>query len=266
MESVKGLEWNSELRDPSGRRSAKPRHHGLTMVIDKGLGVTAFQDMLQASGAYIDMIKLGFGTSALYPEEVLQHKIRLCREHKITIMPGGTFLEAAVVRDMIEDFFAFVCQVGFDGIEVSDGTIQMDVKLREELIIRGKACGLKVFTEYGKKFWGSRVEIDDLIRTIHEDLRHGSELITIEGRESGKGVGIYDEQGKCDNDTIAEIVSHLPNPHVLLCEAPLKSQQAELINRLGPDANLGNIPPSDILSLEALRRGLRSDTLSLLLS
>lgn len=261
MESIRDLEWNSRLSDPSGKRSSKPRSSGLTMVIDKGIGLTAFTDMLQTSGEYIDIIKLGFGTSALYPNEVLLAKIRLCRVHQITVMPGGTFLEVAVRSKMVESFMDMVCRCGFDGIEVSDGTIEMDAHLRGKLISKSKSLGLRVFTEYGKKFWGSKLETEQLIRTIHSDLRHGSELVTIEGRESGCGVGIYDEHGKCDHDLIASVVERLPDPNVLLWEAPLKTQQAELINRLGPEINLGNISPDDVLSLEALRRGLRSDTL-----
>jgi len=266
MESIRDLEWNSRLSDPSGRRHPKPRKNGLAMVIDKGIGLTAFAELLQVSGEYIDIIKLGFGTSVLYPHDVLAAKIKLCREHRITVMPGGTFLEVAVTKNMVEPYLDVVCRFGFDGIEVSDGTIHMDEELRNSLISRCRSLGFRVFTEYGKKFWGSKLETEELIRTIHTDLRHGSELVTIEGRESGKGVGIYDESGNCDSDLIADVLARIPNPDVLLWEAPLKSQQAELINRLGPDTNLGNISPDDVLSLEALRRGLRSDTLSRLIA
>lgn len=232
------------------------------MVIDKGLGLTAFRDMLQTSGAYIDIVKLGFGTPALYPNEILREKISLCRDHQITIIPGGTFLEVAIVKQQTDAFFTAIQSIGFDGIEVSDGTIELSHSMRNELIQRGRSLGFRVFSEYGKKFYGSKLETEDLIRTIHSDIEHGSEIVTIEGRESGKGVGIFDDHGNCDNDTIADILTKLPDPYVLMWEAPLKSQQAEMINRLGPELNLGNIHPEDVLALEALRRGLRSDTLS----
>ena len=261
MENVQETNWETALADPSGRRLAKPRRAGMTMVIDKGLGLTAFRDMLLASGPYIDVIKLGFGTSALYPNQVLAEKIRLCREHRITIMPGGTFLEIAELKGMADEYLETLCRLGFTGVEVSDGTIRMSHERRGELIARGRQRGLRVFSEYCKKLWGSTVETEDLLRTIREDLEHGSEMITIEGRESGKGVGIYDDQGNCKHDLVEEILSGIPDPQVLLWEAPLKTQQAELITRLGPAVNLGNIAPEDVLSVEALRRGLRSDTL-----
>lgn len=262
MESLREGVWNAELIDPSGSRRAKPRRIGLTMVIDKGLGRTAFRDMLETSGDYIDIIKLGFGTSALYSHELLREKIALCKQHRITIMPGGTFLEIAVLKELVPEYLDAVSRLGFDGIEVSDGTINMPREVRRKLIEHGAALGLKVFTEYGKKAWGSKLEIETLIQTIHDDLKHGSEFVTIEGRESGKGVGIYDEQGKCMSGMIEDVLAQLPDPHVILWEAPLKTQQAELINRLGPETNLGNIAPDDVLSLEALRRGLRADTIN----
>jgi phosphosulfolactate synthase len=266
MERLQETNWVTMLADPSGQRKVKPRRSGVTMVIDKGLGLTAFHDMLQTSGPYIDVIKLGFGTSALYPNEVLAEKIRLCQEHRITIMPGGTFLEIAVLKGVTGVYLDTICRLGFSGVEVSDGTIQLSSKQRGELIARSKDYGLRVYSEYGKKLRGSRVETDDLLRTICTDLEHGSEMVTVEGRESGRGVGIYDDHGNCNLSLVEEIQSRIPDPHVLLWEAPLKSQQVELIQWLGPSVNLGNIPPDDILSVEALRRGLRSDTLNQLVA
>ena len=83
----------------------------------------------------------------------------------------------------------------------------------------------------------------------------------IEGRESGAGVGIYDEQGgikQDDLDQIAEIAGDKLD--WLIWEAPQKAQQAELIKRFGVNVNLGNIAQGDSLALEALRSGLRFET------
>jgi len=48
-----------------------------------------------------------------------------------------------------------------------------------------------------------------------------------------------------------------------LWEAPRKEQQVALLHAFGPQVNLGNIPAQDVLALEAMRRGLRSDTFGL---
>ncbi|NOU97685.1 phosphosulfolactate synthase [Paenibacillus sp. LMG 31456] len=261
MEATSHLKWHPLLRDPSSRRTDKPRMLGKTMVIDKGLGLHALDDFLQTAGAYVDMLKMGFGTSSLYKTELLKQKIEMAKAQQILVYPGGTFLEVAIQQGKVDAFFDMVSYLGFNGLEISDGTIQLDRSLRSELILQAKEQGYSVITEYGKKCWGSSIEIDDLIETVIIDAELGASLITIEGRESGKGVGIFDENGACKDNEIEQVLQQVPSKHLLLWEAPQKDQQVHLLNMLGPDIHLGNIAPQDLISLEALRRGLRSDTL-----
>jgi phosphosulfolactate synthase len=261
MDVTSQLEWPILLQDPSGRRQPKPRTCGKTMVIDKGLGLHAFEDMLHTSAPYIDMIKLGFGTSPLYPTDLLKTKIEMAQRAGIDILPGGTFIEVAVVQGEVEACYRLIRQLGFTAIEVSDGTIELARSKRNELIQRGIESGLTVYTEYGKKYWGSQIELDQLIDTVLDDVHLGASLVTIEARESGEGVGIFDENGVCRDDMLQSMVRLFPDPARILWEAPQKSQQVHLIKKLGPDVHLGNIAPHEIFSLESLRRGLRSDTL-----
>lgn len=260
MEVTSFPTWVAALTDPTGRRQAKPRTAGKTMVIDKGLGMHAFEDLLQTAGPHIDMIKIGFGTSPLYPAALLHKKIDMAKANGICIYPGGTFLEVAIAQQELDAYFDMAVALGFNGLEVSDGTIEIDRGLRSELIRRGVREGLTVFTEYGKKGWGSKIELEELIETVSLDLQLGADLVTIEGRESGAGVGIYDENGKCKDDELELVLEAIPSRDVLLWEAPQKQQQVHLLQLLGPDVNLGNIPAGDTVALEALRRGLRSDT------
>ncbi|MGO4494662.1 phosphosulfolactate synthase [Paenibacillus sp. 2RAB27] len=262
MEVTSQLKWNPVLADPTGTRQQKPRTLGKTMVMDKGLGMIAFQDLLQTSSSHVDMIKLGFGTSPLYPQSVLRSKINLAKENNILIYPGGTFLEVAVSQHAVDSFFDMILALGFNGVEISDGTIQMDRRQRNKLISRGLDEGLEVVTEYGKKGWGSSIELAELIETVLIDSELGASLVTIEARESGMGVGIFDGEGKCKDEELQSVLASISGDK-LLWEAPLKSQQVHLINSLGPDIHLGNISPDEVIALEALRRGLRSDTLSL---
>ncbi|MFH5184865.1 phosphosulfolactate synthase [Paenibacillus sp. TAB 01] len=263
MEVRSHLKWHPKLSDPTGQRSAKPRTVGQTMVIDKGLGMNALEDLMQTAGDHIDMLKIGFGTSPLYSPELLKRKINLAKSHQMTVYPGGTFLEVAVQQDKLDTFFDMVSYLGFNGLEISDGTIHMPRSQRSELIRRAVNDGFTVITEYGKKCWGSSIEIEELIETVLIDSELGASLVTIEGRESGKGVGIFDEQGGCKDKEIEMVLTRVPSKSLLLWEAPHKEQQVHLLNMLGPDIHLGNIAPADIISLEALRRGLRSDTLHL---
>jgi len=263
MEGTASQLWPRELTDPSGRRPAKPRSFGITMVIDKGLGLGAFDDLTAVAGDYIDILKIAFGTSPLYPAELLMRKIRLAKSRGITVMPGGTLLEAAVIRDVVPAYFRQVLALGFDGIEVSDGTIELSRRQRDELIRMAAEMGLKVFTECGKKRQGSRIDAAAFAETAAWDLEAGAQLVTVEARESGVGVGLFDENGRCRKEDLEALLQVVPNPRRILWEAPQKEQQAALIRCIGPEVNLGNIAAQDVLALETLRRGLRSDTFEL---
>lgn len=260
MEQKAQHSWPPLLSDPSGSRENKPRKSGITMIIDKGLGLNQFSDLIHTSAPYIDIIKLGFGTSALYPLTLLKTKIVIAKKAGVTIMPGGTFFEVAVNQQLFQKYVDTLLSLGFESLEISDGTIDLTLGNRAKYIRLAKNAGLKVFTEYGKKIVGSAINLQELAATIECDLMCGAELITVEGRESGKGVGIYDKNGEFEDNIVHRILELAPSPQTLLWEAPHKDQQIHFIESLGPQVNLGNIPPEDIYSLESLRRGLRSDT------
>lgn len=263
--------WPAELHDPSGQRKVLEPHasalssdrvagRGRTMVIDKGLGRNSFMDLIETAADYIDCVKFGFGTATLYKPELLLYKIELAKRHGILVMPGGTLLESAVQQDVVPAFFDSVSSLGFNGIEVSDGTIELSRTKRTELIQEGIKRGLRVVTEYGKKLSGSLIDASDLAVTADADWEAGAELVTVEARESGVDVGLFDENGECREDVIEAVLKFVPDTKRLLWEAPLKQQQVTLLHKFGSDVHLGNIPPSDVLSLETMRRGLRSDT------
>ncbi|KEO84487.1 phosphosulfolactate synthase [Tumebacillus flagellatus] len=254
--------WDDILRDPLPGRLAKPRtDSGLTMLIDTGLGVQETGDLIQLAGAYIDFVKLGFGTSKLYPLHVLQQKINLLQSAGIDVYPGGTFLEASILQGKWHEFLDRCQSLGFQTVEVSDGTISLPAELRLEIITTAKAQGFKVITEVGKKENDTHLPVATQLQMIAADLDAGAFKVIIEGRESGKGVGMFDSHGQLLRDEFDELVRSVGNQDLLIWEAPIRSQQEELIKLFGPNVNFGNIAPRDIISLEALRCGLRSDTL-----
>jgi phosphosulfolactate synthase len=263
MEQTSKTQWHPTLADPTGAREGKPRSRGKTMVIDKGLGLHAYEDMIRSASQYIDFIKLGFGTAALYPYDILERKLRLAAQFGVAAMPGGTFLEVAVAKHKVDEFFQTVKEAGFTALEVSDGTIDMPRSLRSTLIVRAIEAGFTVVTEYGKKLSGSSIEMDELAKTVEIDTGLGAEFVTIEGRESGKGVGMFDDSGEVKEDELSLLTRTVQDMSKLMWEAPLKSQQAYLLQMFGANLNIGNVAPEDVMSLEALRRGLRSDTFHL---
>ena len=253
--------WQEVLAFPLAGRQAKPRTTGLTMVLDKGLGLIEARDLFDLAGDYIDFVKLGFGTSALYDEKVLRAKIRLARDRGIDIYPGGTFLEVAVLQGKLHTFLLTARSLGFTAVEVSEGTIAVDDEMRRHAIATAADLGFKVLTEVGKKNNPHPVEPATLARKVKSDLAAGAHRVIIEGRDCGRAAGFYDGRGQIRRRLLQEFLALIENPADLIWEAPLKEQQQHLILLLGPNVNLGNVPPGEVLALEALRVGLRSDTL-----
>jgi len=254
--------WAGILDFPAADREDCPRTRGLTMVIDKGLGLVGTRDLMELAGDYVDQVKLTFGTSAFYPRRLLRQKIELVKSYGVHIFPGGTFLELAILQNKLEAYLERAEDLGFTGIEVSDGTITMDAKTRAATIRRARAFGFElVVSEVGKKDPRDRVPDLRLWTQVEDDLAEGADLVIVEGRESGQGVVIYDDEGHILEQELEEMVSHVTAPGRLMWEAPQKAQQHQLVMRFGPNVNLGNVAPEEVLALEALRVGLRGDTL-----
>ncbi|MGG1571731.1 phosphosulfolactate synthase [Fictibacillus sp. NRS-1165] len=251
-----------ELIDPSGERVSKSEERGLTMLIDKGICLALFQEHLQFIGPFVDYVKLGFGTTVLYPPEVLQKKLLLAKKKNIILYPGGTLFEIASYKGVLKEYFDYLQKMGFDHIEISDGTIELPARRRQKMIKRAVSEGFTVITECGKKAIGSHFEVEELERTLYSDLECGAANVIVEGRESGKNVGIFNEQGLIDKQFLLDIQETIPTNmrKYLIWEAPQKNQQIELIHFWGRNVNVGNVQFEDACNLECLRRGLRFDT------
>jgi phosphosulfolactate synthase len=246
---------------PCPGRSEKPRRTGLTMVIDKGLGENQLGDLLRTAGDSVDIIKLTFGTSAFYDRVDLVRKNGLITSAGVLVMPGGTFLEVSVWQKTWPAYLERARGLGFTAIEVSDGTIEIDRATRRAVIRRALGLGFRVVTEVGKKDPAEALPVEAVHALIREDLENGAFKVIIEAREAGRGVGIFDKEGKTRTDEVDRILAGGAAADDLVWEAPLKNQQQDLILRFGVNVNLGNIPPEEVLALEALRQGLRGDTL-----
>jgi len=259
MSPVKSFDGIFEMPVPG--RSIKPRTEGVTMVIDKGLGLNAAEDLVDSAGDFIDFIKLTFGTSAFLDLDYLAQKTEMIKDADIYVCPGGTFLEVTVWQGTYTKYLRRCKELGFNAIEFSDGTIEVDMQTRADCIKRAVDMGFKVVSEVGKKDPSEKVALDLMHKEIASDLECGAFKVIVEAREAGKGVGIYDAEGKVKQDEIDNIIAGVDDPTKLEWEAPIKSQQQYLIMRFGTNVNLGNVSPEEILALEALRQGLRGDTL-----
>jgi len=232
------------------------------MMLDRCQGLLATEDLLQMCGEYLDHIKLSFGTSALLTEDFLRRKIELVQSYNVEIYPGGTMMELALVQGCFPKCIRRAWDLGFTAIEISDGTITLPRQIREDVIKAALDIGFKVYTEVGKKDPSVIMSPAEICEQIEADLALGAEKVIIEARESGTGVGIYDQGGSVRMDIMTAILNglNLDQRDAIIWEAPHQKQQTELIIQLGPNVNLGNVKPRDVLGLEAARRGLRFET------
>jgi len=237
-------------------RPPKPRQVGVTHMIDKGLPLPVVEGILESSGDYIDIVKLGWGTA--YVTRNLRDKLALYRAAGIPVVLGGTFWELCMAQYKLDDWRRWVSDLGLQHVEVSDGTITMPHDAKLEHIGR-LAQDFVVLSEVGSKDIDTVIAPYRWVEMIEAELRAGAWKVITEARETGTA-GIFRGDGEVRMGLIDEIV-HAIDPNRLLFEAPQKAQQVWFIRKFGPNVNLGNIPPDEVIPLETLRLGLRADTL-----
>jgi phosphosulfolactate synthase len=242
-------------------RTAKPRQSGLTTIIDNGLPKGLFRDYLESASHLVDYVKFGWGTSLVTHQ--LGDKLLTLQELDIPFFFGGTLFEKFLSRAAFDDFRAYCHGWGCRYVEVSNGTVDLpnDEKAR---YVEKLAAEFTVFSEVGCKD-SARSETqtaEDWVAFIHQDFEAGASYVVAEARESGRS-GICHPDGGLRQDLVEGILTAAPGVDRLVFEAPTEDLQTWFVRRLGANANLANIAPGDVLALETLRLGLRSDTLLL---
>jgi phosphosulfolactate synthase len=260
MRSSNGSHFDEHAFLAVPERAGKPRDRGLTHVIDKGLNIREIEGMFDTAGAYVDIVKFGWGTS--YVTNNLEKKIALYRSFQTPVVCGGTLFEAVYAQRKVEAFKSWLDHFRFSHVEISDGTL--DIPRDEKLaLIADFARDFTVLSEVGSKDAEVVYAPYQWVEWIKEELDAGSWKVITEGREGGTA-GIYRKDGEMRTGLVDEIV-HEIDVDKLLFEAPTKSAQAYFVRKFGPDVNLGNIPPDEVIPLETLRLGLRGDTMKQLL-
>ncbi|RYY59982.1 MAG: phosphosulfolactate synthase [Chitinophagaceae bacterium] len=241
-------------------RFARPRTSGLTMVMDKGLSINEAKNFLSVSYPHIDIIKLGFGTSYVTPD--LRAKIELYKSYDLPVYFGGTLFEAFLIRNQFEDYISTCRDFGIDYMEVSDGSITIPHAEKCGYIEKLTKYGT-VLSEVGSKDAAHIIPPYKWIELMRAELGAGAEYVIAEAREAGN-VGIYRGSGEVREGLVQEILTQIPAEKILW-EAPQKAQQLYFIELIGCNVNLGNIAPTEVIAMEAMRVGLRGDTFDLYL-
>lgn len=231
-------------------------------MIDPGLSRDVFADIIRSHHRYIDFVKFGWGSGLL--TEALKEKIAVLRDHDIDFWCGGTLFEVAYAQGVLSHYTEWLAGLGGRHIEVSDGTIVMPHKEKIRLI-RELSRDFCVLSEVGKKAAGVQPVTSEWIAMVRDELEAGAAWVILEGREAGTS-GVFSASGAVRDGLIYDILAAGVDVDKLFFEAPNKAQQTWFISHIGPELNFANIASDDIIGLETLRRGLRSDTAMLMMS
>ncbi|NMD28252.1 MAG: phosphosulfolactate synthase [Bacteroidetes bacterium] len=242
-------------------RKTKPRKSGLTMVMDKGLSVAEAKNFMSVAAPHIDMVKLGFGTA--YVTNTLKEKLEIYRSFDVPVYFGGTLFEAFLIRNQFEDYITVCKEYGISYMEVSDGSITIPHTEKCGYIEKLTKHGL-VLSEVGSKDAAHIIPPYRWIELMRAELNAGSSYVIAEAREAGN-VGIYRGTGEVREGLVQEVLTQIPEQQIIW-EAPQKAQQLYFLELIGCNVNLGNIAPSEVIALEAMRIGLRGDTFNLYLN
>ncbi|MBF0318271.1 MAG: phosphosulfolactate synthase [Nitrospirae bacterium] len=241
-------------------RQQKPRRHGITAIMDLGLPLGYLEQYLKDYHQYIDIAKFGIGSAYIVP--FLREKVKLYKDFGIHVCFGGTLFEKFFYQSSVDSYCDYLSSQGVDWIEVSEGTVPIDINHRIEIIasIREKYKNFTVLGEVGSKSpeTANLMAATQWINEINGLKDAGCSYVIIEARATGTG-GIFREDGTLRVDIFNAIIESCGHKD-LIVEAPTHKTQAYFINRLGANVNLGNIAPNDIMVVESLRHGLRSET------
>jgi phosphosulfolactate synthase len=247
--------YNDFLLSKLPERTLKPRELGFTMIMDKGLSCQQANDLIEIGGEYVDIIKLGWATSFVTPN--LRKKLDIYKANNIPVYFGGTLFEAFIIRNQFDDYLRLVEKYGMQHAEVSDGSITLEHDLKCEYI-HTLSKHVTVLSEVGSKDVQKIIPPYKWIELMQKELDAGAWKVIGEAREGGT-VGLFRSTGEVRSGLVEEILTKIPAQKIIW-EAPQKEQQVWFIKLLGNNVNLGNISPAEIVPLETLRLGLRSDT------
>lgn len=222
------------------------------------MDLVCFSAMLADNQALIDLIKFGWGTSLITAR--IQEKLRLCRAAQIEPVLGGTLFEYCFLTDQLAEFRDLIDTLELQTVELSNGSERLSAEVMH-FHIRDMARDRLVLLEIGSKDRqaAEAMKLQTWIDQIEGGLEAGASTIILEARESGQS-GYCNDQGLPRAGFCETLVQQFGLER-LIFEAPTSRLQATLISLLGPEVNLANIAPHDVIGLETLRLGLRFDTL-----
>jgi phosphosulfolactate synthase len=239
-------------------RSSKPRKRGLTSMIDFGPdtfgwtgGESGIRGVLECAADYIDFAKIYALNALLLPEQTVKNAAKAYRDADIVPFAGGILFEYAWQKGQVDDMIRHLDRLGLTGIELSENYITLTTEERLRAIERLQRHGLEVVYEFGRKNPVEPMSFEYIAGLVAEVAQVGIDHITVE---------------QCEIDLLAasgpDALGALPQQpwfdHILIEVDPYRfpQQHAQIIRDYGPEVNLANVTPGQVLRVEGFRHGI----------
>lgn len=239
-------------------RQPKPRRQGITSMIDFGPdtfgwsgGETGIRNLLEVAADFIDSAKIFAMNALLMPAPMVQRVAALYRDAGVKPFAGGILFEYAWQRNQIDELVKLLRKLGIPALEISENYITLTNDERRQMIDLFQRQGIAIVYEFGRKNPEQPIGMDELAALVRSIGEQGIQHMTVE---------------QCEIDLM---VAHDPGAMKTLAEQPWFSsivievdpyrfpeQHAKLIHDFGPDVNLANVTPGQIMRVENFRRGI----------
>ena len=209
------------------------------------------------AATYIDIVKLGWGTATSRTTSSRSSTL-YCATKPVVI--GGTLFEVVYARDKLDEYKRWLDRARLHARrdlrrhdrDPARAQARADRRLRARLHrpLRGRLEGLR--GRSSRRTSGSQ--------WIKEELDAGAWKVITEAREGGTA-GIFrpDRRDAHRADRRDRARGRRRRPHLRGADEGRRRPGSS--SNFGPEVNLGNIPPDEVIPLETLRLGLRGDTL-----
>ncbi len=230
-----------------------------TSPFDPGYDPATLISHLEQSAHLISSLKISMACWLVAKETATRAKVRAARKLKVAVCTGGGPFEIAVAFGKLPEFLDLCADIGVTHIEAGAGFTEMRMKPKEVVRLASER-GLGVQFEVGEKHGGTFTSdvVEGLVAQGKEWLDAGAKRIVVEGRESAKDVGLFDENGRLQPKFAERFVKAFGMEGAIF-EAPNKPSQFALLNHFGPEVQLSNVRIEELLRVEIYRRGLHSD-------
>lgn len=230
-----------------------------TSPLDPGYDPVTFESHLEQSGHLMSVMKISMACWQVASEDSTRRKINAALHYKVPTVTGGGPFEVAVQQGHLPLYLDLVADLRITRIEAGEGFTDMGLPPRH-VVHMAHERGLQVQFELGKKHTGAFNEdvLAGLIEQGHRWLDAGALELVVEARESAKGVGLFDEEGRF-NAAFADTFAQAFGLKTVTFEAPTKPSQFALLDHFGREVRLCNVRLEELLRVEIYRRGLHSD-------